>query len=153
MVTTRTRKYPVTDTFCIIMHDIERLTRTLNISQKFRFGPAVAPVHSRAKNGQGDASAAVIGGRGASVARRESTSARVREPATILGGREPSSQGRESRSRAATPTFHRVVLPNDGSPMNAVINIEDKMRGQCRIFRCPVRSFQTTDRREMRKSV
>lgn len=99
--------------------------RTLYLSQESRFGLAVSSIHSRAENGEGDASATVVGGWGAPIARRESTFAGVREPATLFGRRKPPSEGRESRSRAATPAFHGMVLSNDGSSIiNIIMNFE-----------------------------
>jgi len=105
--------------------DVEQLMRTLHLSQEPRFGLAVSFIHSRAENGKRDAFTTLIGGWGAPITRRKSTFAGVREPATLLGGRKPPSEGWESRSRAATPTFHGVVLSNDGSSIiNIIMNLE-----------------------------
>lgn len=105
--------------------DVEQLMRTLHLSQEPRFGLTVSSIHSRAENGKGDASTTLIGGWGAPITRRKSTFTGVREPATLLGGRKPPSEGWESRSRAATPTFHGMVLSNDGSSIiNIIMNLE-----------------------------
>lgn len=69
-----------------------------SVFQKFCVGFAVSFVHPRTESSQRDSSKAFLGGRSASFA-----------------GREPTSAGWEPRGCAATSTFHRMVFSYDRS--------------------------------------